>query len=326
MEPNPSAVFYETEVKRRCGSGFAEAVKSAFLVHVQPQPRRETLRPEPGKTASVVEWDGKLYALDDDDPEADPIPVSPKDVARRCLSLEAVARRFHSANDLHGDPSALTDRMYYVGYAEQDAQPTALVLGLFAGEGQAIESALSLPSRLSQTHSRFVLACPSLTLRSQDHARRFEDLGIRLCQLDPKDVWRIRWPAQAAPLATRRGEPVLVIEEEGRVVTYAGEAVPLTPTEHRVLVALARRPGRPVAVGNLGRAGWPPDGQTDLANVKTIISQLRRRLNPLARSASAVELGLPKDVIDTAKGRFDDATTYALALKEYQVSLPATTP
>jgi len=130
---------------------------------------------------------------------------------------------------------------------------------------------------------------------------------------------------QAGPAPDFRGKASLTIEEGGLVVRYADREVRLTPTERRVLVALARRPGRPAPVGDLGRAGWAPGAPTDFAYVRTVISQLRRKLNSAAAAAGPAAAGLPEDVIETRKGRFDDATTYSLALGAHQVVLPDST-
>ncbi len=80
----------------------------------------------------------------------------------------------------------------------------------------------------------------------------------------------------------RRGEGVesddLAIAFRSRRVRLDGEEVALTPTEYRLLEAVARRGGDPVATEHLLREVWGPlyAGETDL--VKHFVWSLRRKL------------------------------------------------
>jgi len=113
-------------------------------------------------------------------------------------------------------------------------------------------------------------------------------------------------------------EKVLVIQDSGLFVTYYREVVKLTPTERKVLIALAERSGKSVAVGDLGRAGWGPDGPNDLGNVRSIISQIRGKLAHAARQAANAGREVRDKVIETRRGRFGPAA-YELLLRPFEV-------
>ncbi len=113
-------------------------------------------------------------------------------------------------------------------------------------------------------------------------------------------------------------EKVLVVQDSGLFVTYYGEVVKLTPTERKVLIALAQRPGKSVAVGDLGRAGWGPDGPNDFGSVRSIISQIRGKLAHAARQAANAGREVRDKAIETRRGRFSLAA-YELLLSPFEV-------
>ena len=55
----------------------------------------------------------------------------------------------------------------------------------------------------------------------------------------------------------------------------------LTPTEFRLLAALAARPGDAVRRHELVRAGWPPGAMVHDNTLDTYIARLRRKLRGL---------------------------------------------
>lgn len=301
--------------------GFEAALDSKLLSYIQPRIPGETYRAEPGKTLSVVEWDGQLWGLDGEDPEAEPVPISPEDLARYRLSLDAVGERLQQANELQGEPCRLTERLYYLGWREHEGVRIGVVLALLLREEEAVRSTLSLPSHVSAAHGRCLLVCPSFTFRDQGNARRLEDAGIALSWLNEDDVWRMEW--RALVTATRaRGdaEKLLVIENGGMVVRYSGQDVKLTPTEQRVLLALAQRPGKPVAVGHLGDAGWE-GGPSDFDAVRRVIGQLRAKFKQARERAAAVGTVAPGELIETRRGRHGTGSAYELTLESRQIEL-----
>lgn len=80
----------------------------------------------------------------------------------------------------------------------------------------------------------------------------------------------------AAPIA--RGD--LVIDLAERRVTRSGEIIHLTPTEFRLLAALAERPGHVLSGEALLVQVWGNEYVDDLENVKRYIHYLRQKLEP----------------------------------------------
>ncbi len=91
---------------------------------------------------------------------------------------------------------------------------------------------------------------------------------------------------RAAQPAAEEGPPLrfdgsgLVIDPTARQVTVGGEAVHLTPTEYRLLLALAHNAGQVLSYDELLRRVWGPGYEDSPANVKVYIRHLRRKIEP----------------------------------------------
>jgi DNA-binding response OmpR family regulator len=97
---------------------------------------------------------------------------------------------------------------------------------------------------------------------------------------------RIREPSSTPPDQIRVDE--LMISQSRGTVTIAGQAVHLTPTEYRLLVALASRPDEVLSRETLGQLVW---GYQDLGTGHLIdvhIGRLRLKLRRTAKSAPAI--------------------------------------
>ncbi|MGH3930173.1 MAG: response regulator transcription factor [Pseudonocardiaceae bacterium] len=70
---------------------------------------------------------------------------------------------------------------------------------------------------------------------------------------------------------------VITIDTALRLVSIAGELIRLSPTEYRLLVALAERPGRPISQSELATAVWSRPTSSNL--VQVYIGYLRRKLD-----------------------------------------------
>jgi two-component system, OmpR family, response regulator len=73
----------------------------------------------------------------------------------------------------------------------------------------------------------------------------------------------------------------LLLDPAAHAVTYGGVAVPLTPTEFRLLGVLARRPGATVRRLELVRAGWPDGAAVSENTLDSYVARLRRKLASL---------------------------------------------
>jgi len=71
----------------------------------------------------------------------------------------------------------------------------------------------------------------------------------------------------------------LTVDARAHQATVAGEALELTPTEFRLLAALATRPGEVVDRRALLRAGWPEERDPDPEWLKAHLARLRSKLD-----------------------------------------------
>jgi len=72
----------------------------------------------------------------------------------------------------------------------------------------------------------------------------------------------------------------LVIDLDSRRVSRSGEAIHLTPTEFRLLAALAEHPGQVLTADLLLTKVWGDEYADDVENVKRYIHYLRQKLEP----------------------------------------------
>jgi DNA-binding response OmpR family regulator len=87
---------------------------------------------------------------------------------------------------------------------------------------------------------------------------------------------------RAAP--TTRARPAasigkLTVDARAHQATVAGEVLDLTPTEFRLLAALAAHPGEVVDRRTLLRAGWPEERDPDPEWLKAHLARLRSKLD-----------------------------------------------
>jgi two-component system OmpR family response regulator len=86
--------------------------------------------------------------------------------------------------------------------------------------------------------------------------------------------------AAAAPSA-----PGLVLDPAAHAIAHGDARVPLTPTEFRLLAALAARPGTVVRRATLVSAGWPDGAIVHDNTLDAYLARIRRKL----REAGATE-------------------------------------
>jgi two-component system response regulator MprA len=83
-----------------------------------------------------------------------------------------------------------------------------------------------------------------------------------------------------------------VLDPTRHAVAYGSSRATLTPTEFRVLAALAARPGVVVRRHELESAGWPPGAIVHANTLDAFVARVRRKLR---------EVGAP-EVIETVRG------------------------
>jgi two-component system, OmpR family, KDP operon response regulator KdpE len=63
-------------------------------------------------------------------------------------------------------------------------------------------------------------------------------------------------------------------------VSRGGQPIALTPTEYKLLVRLARQPGRVLLPEELLSAVWGPEYREETQHVRLYVSRLRRKIEP----------------------------------------------
>ena len=74
----------------------------------------------------------------------------------------------------------------------------------------------------------------------------------------------------------------LVLDPAELTVSAGGEMQPLTPTEFRLLAALAARPGKAIARAELIRTAWPHGAIVQDNTLDVYVARIRRKLRALA--------------------------------------------
>jgi DNA-binding response OmpR family regulator len=72
----------------------------------------------------------------------------------------------------------------------------------------------------------------------------------------------------------------LTIDYARHTVSRGGEPIALTPTEYKLLVRLARQPGRVLLPEELLSAVWGPEYREETQHVRLYVSRLRRKIEP----------------------------------------------
>jgi DNA-binding response OmpR family regulator len=91
---------------------------------------------------------------------------------------------------------------------------------------------------------------------------------------------RTRMPPPAKEPILRYGNGDLIINTATRVVLAQGHEIELTPTEYRLLVYMAERPGRVLTIGQIYETVWSMETNAMLTNVKWYIWRLRKKIEP----------------------------------------------
>jgi hypothetical protein len=242
MEENPNAVFYGRELEERFPDSVESSVKGKLIVRISPESGSYSY----GLSSQyrIVESEDGFEAIDEDDPEAEPIHLSNDDLARYKLDLVSFARRVQQANTLTGTPSKITDRLFFLGEADVKDELTACILA-FINAAPITHQVLSvLPSLLPTTYKRSLVVCPS-HLPDLIERRQLEALHIRAIQLqkdnpfilpsfnnvldnhpaEDSEFWHsedyrsIRWHSQAFSLKPQEAEVVRILHQAHRVRT-----------------------------------------------------------------------------------------------------------
>jgi len=254
MEKSPSAAFYEKELAGRFPEEFEQAKRDRLLQRVQAQLDGGSYTFQ-GRTLSVVCDEGKIEAFDDEDPEFDPIELSPDDLVRWRLDLEAFAERFQEANGLRGAPGRLHDRLFLLGEGERNGVRASFVLGLLHERRSGQTVLLSLPNLLPTTSQRIAVVCPTFAPTAPD-LRQVQSLKMSIVGLGGDDPFLLDDPAIWEVASGQRSA-----ELSGNIFGKEGEYWSIGDQERvfrlrdtkglRYIACLLRHPGREFPVLDL---------------------------------------------------------------------------
>ena len=163
------------------------------------------------------------------------------------------------------------------------APPDVLILdvGLPDADGRDVCQALRARGVLSPV--LFLTARDALTDRLSGFHAGGDDYLTKPFALAELLV-RVQALARRAPVAAPPA-PGLVLDPAAHAIGHGDARVPLTPTEFRLLAALAARPGTVVRRAALVSAGWPDGAIVHDNTLDAYLARIRRKL----REAGATE-------------------------------------
>lgn len=178
LEKNPNAIFQWSEITD---------VDASLRDIVFRRVHCDTDLVRAGRLVTLVLGDnGSFEALDEDDPDYVE-ELSPDDVTRFRLNLEALADCIRSTSSLTGPSGPLVERLYLLG---ERPSGQAVVLALYPEARSAIANLKALPSLTSSTYTHFDVFCPTLTLPAAE-LRVLESLRVHASTMEPTDPFRL---------------------------------------------------------------------------------------------------------------------------------------
>jgi hypothetical protein len=194
----------------------------------------------------VANPDGTLEAIDEADPECEPVPVALSEIASWSVIVEVLCQRFRDANGLSGTSGCLHERLHLLGDLSSER---AAVLAFLADERSGVPLLMTLPALAPTTIREFIVVVPSFTL-SPTEQRRLEALHIWVRALRPDDPFALDEELAADQETTAKHR--YSHSEDFRSFTLDDRVFSLTPRQAEVVRILLRafRTGAP-------ELGWP---------------------------------------------------------------------
>ncbi|MBI2868494.1 MAG: hypothetical protein HYX96_01555 [Chloroflexi bacterium] len=223
MEENPNAVFYGKELQERFPESFNQAIADRLLRRL---PTDFGSYGYGHGSYLVIETESSFEALDEDDPEAEPIPLLAEDFAQYKLDLPVLAGLIQRANQLSGKPTPISERLFFLGDIDRDGVPIGYVLALVNASPITQAILLSLPALLSKSYRSMFAVCPSY-VPAPPEVRKLEELGIGIVPLTKGFVlpsWEIAIVSYSSDF---------LLSENS--VRWRGQAYPLKPEQAAVL-------------------------------------------------------------------------------------------
>jgi len=210
LERNPAAVFTRRDLESGFPTDFEAARVAKLLQYVPPGDEEASVQGPNGRRLAVVRMPDQYVAVDEDDSEYDPIPLSREDLSRYRPSMTELGEIIRADNALHGSPSQLHQRLLYLGEAGTAEYTVTFVMGLFLRKREAMDLLRMLPALLPQKTGRTAVVCPTFTLANPKHLRELEHLGVVLTTFAQNASLYI----DMSPLGARPGASLLTPEQQ----------------------------------------------------------------------------------------------------------------
>ena len=191
LEKQPVAEFYQKELEARDAAAFAKLKAEKLLICIQPDEQSESREFGQREPLTVVKIHGKLYGVDEQDPEADLVQLSRADLMKCRFSLERFIQKLAEANDFSGLPEKLHDRLYYAGEREIDDSRVALILAFIDQDKSAENLLLGLPGRLTSGFHQFYVVTPSYSVKSIFLSDKLSQHHVYVTALQDFETFRV---------------------------------------------------------------------------------------------------------------------------------------
>jgi two-component system OmpR family response regulator len=171
--------------------------------------------------------------------------------------------------------------------AADEATPDAFVIDVALPDSDGRDVCQALRARGILAPVLFLTAKGTLTDRLSGFHAGGDDYLVKPFAFKELVV-RLRALMRRAPEGDQRGnsDGRLQLDPSRHSVVAGHGDVPLTPTEYRLLAALAARPGEVVRRGELVAAGWPDGAIVHDNTLDAYVARLRRKLREIGRDGA----------------------------------------
>jgi two-component system OmpR family response regulator len=169
--------------------------------------------------------------------------------------------------------------------AADEATPDAFVIDVALPDSDGRDVCQALRARGILAPVLFLTAKGTLTDRLSGFHAGGDDYLVKPFAFKELVV-RLRALMRRAPEQRADEDGRLQLDPSRHSVVAGHEEVPLTPTEYRLLAALAARPGEVVRRGELVAAGWPDGAIVHDNTLDAYLARLRRKLREIGRDGA----------------------------------------
>ncbi len=310
LEKEPTSHFYLKDLEARDITAFNKLKAEKLLTFVPLDEKSESFGRELKEPLTIENIGGTMYGIDEQDPDADPRPLTLQDMTRYKFALDRFSSMLREANKLTGTQGPLDKRLYVIGNGDIYGKKIACVLGFLDSDKMAQNLLLSLRSQLSPDTDLIAVVTPHFIIESEVIRAQLARLGIyrvsiadtETLKIDMADLYhglsispgQVLLSQEEKDEAARQGYrlelPVYIAGTEEKwnttLVIVNGCRVPLGDGPFilflRMFVHLREKPG-----GSLTKAGLVTGGYLKRSRQEQIISDLRKAFDRATQGRGA---------------------------------------